>query len=421
MFTWSEQHLMLESALRAFFKEELEPHVEALENGEMLPYPIIRKMLTTFGMVEPLRAGLQKRAAKLRAGEAGGGVSVRELTGEQDDPSGLAGDPAIMAMLGKEAARVSPGFFLSMAAQMGLCGFTLITRGNAEQIEKYAIPVMTLEKIGAWGMTEPNSGSDAFALQTVAREDGDDFVLNGSKTFITNAPHADIFVIYAKIDGARQDKSRVYPFVVERGMPGLSTSEPMDKMGMRGSPTGEVFLDDVRVPKANLLGSLTESSREQAKAIFEGERSGTPYMAMGIMERCLEECVRYSIQRKQFGRPIADFQLVQARLAKMFVAYENVRNMAFKQIWLQKKGKGNMRDACAAKYYCAEVATEVALEAVQLMGGAGYMREMRVERLMRDAQLLRIGGGTSDIQLLSIARDLLRAEGHEISLAGPAA
>lgn len=419
MFEWNEQHRMMEQALRAFFAAELAPHVEKLEEEEMLPFPIMRKMLETFGMVPAIQSGLKKRAAKLRA--RSGGVAVQESEDDGDFAGGMASDPAISAMLSKEAARISPGFFLTFGAQMGLCGLTLVAKGNADQIEKYAIPVMTCEKIGAWGLTEPNSGSDAFALQTVAKEQGDHFVLNGSKTFITNAPYADIMVVYAKIDGARGDKSRIFPFVVERGMKGLTTSKPMNKMGMRGSPTGEIFMDDVIVPKENMLGTLGESSRGQAKSILEGERSGAPAMCLGIIERCLEDSIKYSIQRKQFGRPIADFQLIQARIAKMYVHYENVRNLVFKQIYLQSERKGNMREACAAKYYCTEAAVEVALEAVQLMGGNGYMREYAVERLFRDAELLRIGGGTSDIQLLNIAKDLYRQENYDVALGGPEA
>jgi acyl-CoA dehydrogenase len=414
MFEWTEEHQLVEKMMRSFFEKELVPLVDDMEEGKVLPYPVIRKLLETFGMTEAIRQGLQAKANRLRQ-SAEGGTS-------EDAGFVLAGgagqDPAMTALLAKEASRISPGFFLSFGAQLGLCGMTLVTKGNADQLERFAIPVMTMEKVGAWGLTEPNSGSDAFALETIAEERGDHFVLNGSKAFITNAPYADIMVVYAKVAGARADKSRVYPFVVERGMQGLTTGAPMKKMGMKASPTGEIFLDDVMVPRENLLGSLESSSREQAKGILEGERTGAPAMCLGIIERCITDATRYAIQRKQFGKSIADFQLVQARIAKMYVHCENVRNLVFKQIWMQKKRKGTMRDACAGKYYCSEAAVEVALEAVQLMGGNGYMQEFAVERLMRDAELLRIGGGTSDIQLLNIAKDLLGKEGHEVSLGG---
>lgn len=419
MFEWNEQQKMIEGVFRNFFENELAPHVTELEEEKMLPYPIMRKMLETFGMVGPLRKGLMKKAAKLREREGQPAAVATQEDPAEDWAGGASTDPAISALLSKEASRVSPGFFLSVGAQLGLCGMTLVGKSNAEQLEKFAIPVMTMEKIGAWGLTEANSGSDAFSLQTVAKDNGDHFVINGSKTFITNAPYADIFVIYAKIDGARADKSRIFPFVLERGMKGLTTSKPMKKMGMLASPTGEIFLDDVIVPKANLLGSMESSSRDQAKGILEGERTGAPAMCLGIIERCLEDSIQYSLNRKQFGRPIADFQLIQARLAKMYVLYENVRNLVFKQVWMQANRKGNMKEACAGKYYCTEAAVEVALEAVQLMGGNGYMREYAVERLFRDAELLRIGGGTSDIQLLNIAKDIFREKNHEISLSGP--
>lgn len=324
------------------------------------------------------------------------------------------GDPAIGNLVPWEMARVNPGFCLSFGAQMGLTGATILSKGTAEQVERWGIPVMTLQKIGAWGVTEPHSGSDAFAMRTVARPDGDHYVLDGSKIFITNAPHADVFVVYARIegyggegnDGGRRDKRNVHPFVVERGTAGLDLGPPMKKMGMKSSPTGEIFLSGVRVPKDHLLGGDPASSRDQVKEVFAGERTGTAPMAAGIIERCLEECIRYTTEREQWGRPIARFQLVQRKIADMYVAYNNVRNIIFQQIWQARKGKGTWKDACAAKLYCADTAVEVALDAIQVLGGYGYIQDFPVERLMRDAKLLTIGGGTSEIQALNLAKAL---------------
>jgi hypothetical protein len=203
----------------------------------------------------------------------------------------------------------------------------------------------------------------------------------------------------------------MHAFLVERGAPGLETSKPMRKMGMHASPTGQVFLADVRVPRENLLGETEEQpeAREQAKDVFHGERTGLVPMALGIIERCLEESLRYARERKQFGHAIGEYQLIQDKLARMFVARENVRNLFFKFLDAQReKTRMSMAEACVCKLYGARMATEVAMEAVQLMGGNGYMQEFVVERLARDAKLLQIGGGTDEIQIVTIAKSLLR-------------
>lgn len=256
------------------------------------------------------------------------------------------------------------------------------------------------------------AGSDAFGgMRTVARVDGDFYVLSGEKTFITNAPYADIFVVYAKIDRGGDLRQRpMRAFLIERGAEGLETSKPMEKMGMHASPTGQVFLDEVRVHRSQLLGEVERTeAREQARDVFHGERTGMVPMTLGIIERCLEESLRYAKERVQFGRPIAEFQLIQEKLARMFVARANVRNLFFKLLNSHKDGaRMTMAEASACKLYSARVATEVAMEAVQLMGGNGYMQEFTVERLARDAKLLQIGGGTDEIQIVTIARELLR-------------
>jgi alkylation response protein AidB-like acyl-CoA dehydrogenase len=279
---------------------------------------------------------------------------------------------------------------------------------------------MRMEKIGCWGMTEPGSGSDAFGLKTTARPDGDSFVLNGSKIFITNAPYADVLVVYARIEGlgdGRDDRRNVHPFVVESGMPGLELGKPMKKMGMKSSPTGEIFLTDVRVPRDHLLGGEPESSREQVKDVFAAERTGVAPMSGGIIERCLEVAVRYTTERKQWGREIGRFQLVQQKIANMYVAYNNVRNVVFQQIWQEREGKTSWKDACAAKLYCAEAAVQVALDAVQVLGGYGYIADFPVERLARDAKLLTIGGGTTEIQTVNLAKAIYAEQGMTIEVA----
>jgi len=186
--------------------------------------------------------------------------------------------------------------------------------------------------------------------------------------------------------------------VLEKGTPGLSVSKPMNKMGMKGSPTGEIFLDDVRVHQDQLLGKKEKTGREEAKESLSGEREGAPAMAWGIIERCLDECLEYACTRRQFGRYIIEFQLTQERIAKMYMHLENVRNLAFKQAWAIKEGKSREEDYTIAKYYASWAAVEVASEAVQLMGGYGYMQEYHVEMLYRDSKLIGLAGGTQDIQ-----------------------
>ena len=412
MFEFEEQHKIVEQMFRQFCEKEVAPHVEAMERGEVLPFELMRTLAKKFG-IDRFRSRFEKSADKAEGegGESDGGGLA-----------GMAGDPLIGTIIGKELSRVSPSLCLSLAASIGLCGGTIMARGTPAQKKKYGVPVMTMEKVGCWGMTEPNSGSDAFALQTMAKPVDNGYVLNGSKTFITNAPYADVLVVYAKIDRGqadKHDKRFIFPFVMEKGAKGLTVSKPMKKMGMRGSPTGEIFLDDVFVPSDQLLGESEEKTgRGQAKDVFAGERSGAPAMCWGIIERCLDDSIKFAIERKQWGKSIACFQLIQEKIAKMYVHLENVRNIAFKQAWAQKNKKARPEDQCAAKYYCANAAVEVALDAIQLMGGYGYIQDYHVEMLMRDAKIICIGGGTDEIQLLTIARELLRQKGFDVAIGG---
>jgi len=292
-----------------------------------------------------------------------------------------------------------------------------MAKGTLEQKKRWGLPLLTLEKIGGWGMTEPGAGSDAFrSMRTVARPRGDGYVLNGQKTFITNAPYADTFVIYAKIDrddGTALADRPIQPFVLERGDAGLTTGKPMRKMGMHSSPTGEVFLADCVVPADRLLGLQEKDviGRASGRDVFHSERTGMAPMCVGIIERCLEIATDYAKQRVTWGRRIADYQLVQDKLARMFVALQNCQNLMFKQLALAKDGKSmTAAEASACKLYCARAATEAALDAVQVLGGNGYMQEYRVEMLARDAKLLQIGGGTDEVQIINIARHLLQTD-----------
>jgi alkylation response protein AidB-like acyl-CoA dehydrogenase len=251
-------------------------------------------------------------------------------------------------------------------------------------------------------------------MASTARRDGDEYLLNGSKTFITNGPYADTIVFICKLDEGNAPEDRtVLQFVLDKGMPGLEQSKPLRKMGLHSSPTGMLFLDDVRVGRDRLLGESEDAfrgsgGREASKATFSIERSGVAAMALGIIEECLAKCVEYAKERVQFGRPIGDFQLIQLKLAKMEVARLNVENLVFRVLESSQAGKPmTLTEASAMKLYAAGAATEVALEAVQLFGGNGYMAEYEVEQLARDAKVLQIYAGTDEIQVGQIARALL--------------
>jgi len=249
-------------------------------------------------------------------------------------------------------------------------------------------------------------------MATRARRVDGGWRLSGSKTFITNAPYADVFVIYARVApesaGAREGEG-VRAFVLERGAEGLTTGPPMQKMGMHTSPTGEIFLDDVFAAGDQLLGAEgVDDERAAARSSLKGERFGMTPMCLGIVDRCLEESVRFAKERVQWGQPIATFQLVQEKIARMYTARAVIQALLMRQLEAERSGVAlPIEEASACKLYCAPTTTDVAMDAVQLKGGAGYMREGIVEMLARDAKLLQIGGGTDEIQILRIAREVL--------------
>ena len=406
MYEWSDEHLMLQQAMRDFVAKEILPIKEELEHGDLPPYDVLRKLYSTFGMDEMARSTFAKRIAHEKAVAAGEPV--------EEKPSRHGGGDAGYTLIPIiELCRHCPGMVTAMGVSVGLTASAIQAKGTIAQKERWVPELLTLEKVGAWAITEPNSGSDAFgSMLSTARRDGDEYVLNGSKTFITNGPYADTIVFIAKLDEGNDPKDRkVLSFVLDRGMPGLEQSKPLRKMGMHSSPTGELFLTDVRVGRDRLIGETEEVSkggRDGAKATFQQERAGVAAMSLGIIEQCLELCVQYAKERVQFGQRIGDFQLIQQKLAKMEVARMNVQNLVFRTIELSRAGKSmTFAEASAMKLYSAQVATEVALEAVQLHGGNGYMAEFQVEQLARDAKVLQIYAGTDEIQTVAIARALL--------------
>jgi alkylation response protein AidB-like acyl-CoA dehydrogenase len=311
-----------------------------------------------------------------------------------------------------ELCRYCPGMVTAMGVSVGLTAQAILSKGTTAQKERWALDLMTLDKIGAWAITEPGSGSYAFGgMKSTARRDGNGgYVLNGTKTFITNGPYADTIVFICKLDEGNQPKDRkVLTFVLDKGMPGLTQSKPLRKMGLHSSPTGELFLEDVRAGKERLLGETEDApGRDNAKQTFGMERTGVAAMALGIVEQCLDLCIDYARTRVQFGKPIGEFQLIQLKLATMEVARMNIQNIVFRQIEMVESGKAmSFAEASACKLYAAQATMEVCLEAVQLFGGNGYMAEYQVEQLCRDAKVLQIYAGTDEIQISQIARSLL--------------
>jgi hypothetical protein len=411
MYEWSEMELAIQEAIRQFVDAEIRPLREELEFGDLPPYDILRKLWKTFGIDVMAAEALDKILAKERDGatpsEASGGGSGL----------GLGAQGGMGVILVKEICRVSPGFVGAFGVSLGLGASTILARGTLAQKQRWVPPLVTLEKIAAWALTEPDSGSDAFGgMKTTVRRDGDDYLLNGQKTFITNGPHADTVVVYAKLDdGSTPARDRkILTFVLDAGLPGFTQGKPFRKMGFHSSPTGELFFDDVRLGRDRLLGESEEHAggdgRDSAKSGFVAERMGVAAMSLGIIEECLDQCVRYAKGRVQFGRPIADYQLIQLKLAKMEIARLNVENMVFRSLEMAAAGKRpSLAEASAMKLYSSQTATDVAMDAVQLFGGNGYMSEYPVEQLARDAKSLMIYAGSNEIQATHIAKGVLGA------------
>jgi acyl-CoA dehydrogenase len=409
MYEWSDEQLAIRDAVRRFVDEEVKPNVEELEHGDTPPYEVIRKLYSTFGLDVLARESAKKAIERKSGGDTGAPAARAE--------GGGGGGAAMMLIPIIELCHYCPGIVTALGVSTGLAGGTIMKSGTAAQMERWGVDLMTMDKVGAWAITEPDSGSDALGgMKSTAVRDGDEYVLNGNKTFITNGPYADTIVFYAKLDDGSDTPLRqrqVLTFVLDSGMPGLEQSKPFRKMGLHSSPTGELFLSDVRVGKDRLLGETEgtpggSEGRESAKGNFVTERAGVAAMSLGLIEECLKLSVQYAKDRMLWERPIAEFELIQLKLAKMEVCRLNVENLVFRHIEMSAAGKSlTLAEASAMKLYSAQAASEVAMEAVQLFGGNGYMSEFRVEQLARDAKVFQIYAGTDEIQVTHIARDLL--------------
>ncbi|SDZ92102.1 MULTISPECIES: acyl-CoA dehydrogenase family protein [unclassified Mycobacterium] len=420
MIEWSESDELIRDSVREFIDKQIEPHRDGLERGEVSPYPIARKLFSEFGLdavaAEAIKTMLEKeraKAAAIAAGEPKPEKSDRSSGGLGD----LGGQISMAAVLVSELAGVSIGLLSTLGVSLGLGAATIASRGTLAQKERWLPELVTLEKIACWAITEPDAGSDAFGgMKTYVKRDGADYILNGQKTFITNGPDADVLIVYAKLDEGDPDADRrnrkVLTFVLDSGMPGLTQGKAFKKMGMMSSPTGELFFDNVRITPDRLLGETEDhgggDGRESARANFAAERLGVALMALGIINECHRRCLDYAKTRTLWGQNIGQFQLIQLKLAKMEIARINVQNMVFQTLEKVQAGKiPSLSEASAVKLYSSEAATDVAMDAVQLFGGNGYMAEYRVEQLARDAKSLMIYAGSNEVQVTHIAKGLL--------------
>ncbi len=376
-FADREEYGKLRDAVRRFNLKELSPVASDCDEREAFPVDVLRKA-ASLGYVGP----------------------------HLPEQYGGSGDYYAKAVVYEENCRVSFGYNLSLNASDLLFANNVARHGSEEQKQRYLPPVIRGEKIGCWALTEPDAGSDALSITTTWQKDGSNYLIQGRKTFITNAPIADFFIVIARKPGSSKVDGGC-AFILERGMKGLETGKPFKKLGGRCSPTGEIVLDGVRIPKDQLLGTEGSGFRDMFLSL-DVERSYTPLSSIGLAQACLDEAVEYAKQRKQFGKSIAEFQLIKEKLAVMSAELEVARRYVYYLIELVAQGKRVSKEASIAKLFASNMVNKAARETIQIMGGYGYMREYKVERYFRDAKLLEIGAGTSEIQKLIIAKELLK-------------
>ncbi|NYE56614.1 acyl-CoA dehydrogenase [Carboxydothermus ferrireducens] len=375
-FELSEEHKLLQATVRKFAEEVLKPKVREIDKNGKIPEEIWWQM-----------------------GELGlMGLPIPEKYG------GTGADYLSFVIAVEELARVCPSVALSYSAHISLGAMPILLFGTEEQKETY-LPPLTLGKyLGAFGLTEPNAGSDAGGTQTTAVLDGDHYVINGSKMFITNASYAKYVTITAVTDRTKGTKG-ISAFIVPVGTPGFTIIDNFEKLGMRGSNTTELVFEDVRIPKENLLGKPGEGFKQFLQVLNNG-RIGIAALSVGLAQGAFEQALSYANTRIQFKKPIAANQAIAFKLADMATKIELARNLTYKAAWLKENNQPFAKEAAMAKLFASEIAVEVALDAVQIHGGYGYITEYPVEMFLRDAKLLTIGEGTSEIQRLIIARQL---------------
>ena len=386
-FTLSKEHEMARTLFKEFAENEAKPLAQEVDENEMFPRETVDKM-AKYGFL---------------------GIPVPKEFG------GQGCDILTYVMCVEELSKVCGTSGVIVSAHTSLCVDPIMTFGTPEQKEKYLVPLAKGEKLGAFGLTEPGAGTDAQGQQTKAVLDGDEWVLNGSKCFITNGKEADVYVIFA-VTGKIEKKGRIMKeisaFIVEKGTPGFTFGTKENKMGIRGSSTYELIFTDCRIPKENLLGQQGKGFNI-AMHTLDGGRIGIAAQALGIAEGALERTIAYTKERKQFGKSISAFQNTQFQLADMATKVEAARMLVYKAArakdQYQKDGKSAYGvEAAMAKLYAAEVAMEVTTKCVQLHGGYGYIKEYDVERMMRDAKITEIYEGTSEVQRMVISANILK-------------
>lgn len=317
---------------------------------------------------------------------------------------GAGADTVSMTLAIEEIARWDASLALTVASHTSLCSAHINLAGTAEQKEKYLTPLASGKKLGGWGLTEAGSGSDSASMQTTAEKKGDKWILNGSKNFITQGSVGDIHVILAKTDKEKGAKG-ISAFIVEKDFPGFSHGNKMKKLGMNSTDTTELYFENCEVPEENLLGELNRGFFDTMK-VLDGGRIGIGALSVGISRGCLEESLKYAAEREQFGKPIGNYQAIQWMLSDIATQMDAGRLLVQRAAWLKDQGKKYTRAASMAKLHASEACMQAALKAVQIHGGYGYIKEYHVERFMRDAKLLEIGEGTSEVQRMIISRDL---------------
>lgn len=369
---------LLRDTVRSFSDDEIAPRANLIEQNNDFP----KDLWTKLGDIGVL------------------GITVEEEYGG----AGMGYLEHVVAL--EEISRASAAVGLSYSAHSNLCVNQLRLNGNEEQKKKFLPELISGEKVGALAMSETGAGSDVVGMKTIATKNGDRFILNGSKMWITNGPNADTLVVYAKTDPGA-GKHGITAFIIEKGMEGFSTSPKLDKMGMRGSNTCELIFSDCEVPEANVLGSLNGG----VKVLMSGldyERAVLAAGPIGIMQACMDVVLPYVHDRKQFGQPIGEFQLMQGKLADMYVTMNASKSYVYSVAKACDRGEVARKDAAGAILYAAERASWMASEAIQCLGGNGYINEYPTGRLLRDAKLYEIGAGTSEIRRMLIGRELFK-------------
>ena len=378
LIEFDENQLAIKNTIRAFAEEKIKPCVMEFDESQKFPMELMKQLgdLGFLGILVPEKFG-------------GSELGYVEY-----------------ALIVEELARIDPSIALSVAAHNGLCTNHINVFANDEQKNKYLPDLASGRKIGAWGLTEPGSGSDAAAMQTTAVKDGEFYILNGTKAFITHGGVGETVVVLAVTDKSKNKKG-ISAFIVEKGTEGFSTGKKENKLGMRSSETTQLIFENCHVPANNLMGNEGEGFT-QAMRILEGGRISIAALSVGLAQGCLEASLAYSKERKQFGKSISEFQAIQFKLADLATEIEAARLMTFKAARMKDQNKNILDIAAKAKLFASEVATRAANEAVQIFGGYGFTKDYPVEKFYRDVKLLTIGEGTSEVQRIVIARTLLQ-------------